>query len=331
MNKNMISVILPVYNGEKFLRESIESILNQTYENFEFIIINDGSTDGSLKIINEYASKDPRIKVISRENKGLVDSLNEGIDLAKGKYIARMDADDISLPERLELQLNHMEENPEITILGTYIEVFGDESNEVESVNKWFNDKISSDNISLKISRGCPIAHPTVMMKTKFAKLEKYSSYCPAIEDYELWIRTITKGYTITNIDKTLLKYRVHSKSKSYIEKGELTLKQRAECKLNYFYDLSKKNVLVWGAGLGGRVFIDYIKSSRWSSKINILAIVDKGKEGYINNVRIVKPYEIKDIMFDYIFITTSLGYEDISIYLNNKGYKIIKDYIYGV
>ena len=97
----LISVILPVYNGEKYLKESIESILNQTYTNFEFIIIDDGSKDSSLEIIKEYEKEDERIIVISRENKGLVASLNEGIATAKGKYIARMDADDVSLSERL--------------------------------------------------------------------------------------------------------------------------------------------------------------------------------------------------------------------------------------
>ncbi len=97
---------MPVYNAEKYLRESIESILNQTYKNFEFIIINDGSTDYSLKIINEYYKKDCRIKIISRENKGLVYSLNEGISIAKGEYIARMDGDDVCNLDRLENKLN---------------------------------------------------------------------------------------------------------------------------------------------------------------------------------------------------------------------------------
>lgn len=328
MNKNMISVILPVYNGEKFLRESIESILNQTYENFEFIIINDGSTDGSLKIINDYASRDFRIKVISRENKGLVYSLNEGIDLAKGKYIARMDADDISLPKRFEMQYKYMEDYPDITILGTFIETFGENEEANIAIEQWFNDELNDENMYIKTICGCPVPHPSVMMITDFAKSEKYSSNYPAIEDYELWIRAITKGYKISNINEKLLKYRVHNNSKSNIERGEVATIQRVECKLNYFFNEDKKNILIWGAGLGGRVFVDYIQSSTWSNKLNIVAIIDKKKEGCINNIEIIKPCEIDRIEYDYVFITTTLGYMEVSNFLNKRGLKLIKDYL---
>ena len=119
----LISVVLPVFNGDKYLSEAIESILNQTYINFEFIIINDGSTDGSLTIIENYRVKDNRIVVISRENKGLIASLNEGIRIANGGYIARMDQDDLSLPTRLEEQVKFMDSN-QLDICGTYVQLF---------------------------------------------------------------------------------------------------------------------------------------------------------------------------------------------------------------
>lgn len=110
INQNiLISVILPVYNAELYLKEAIESILKQTYKSFELIILNDGSSDNSLNIINSF--KDDRIILIDRENNGLVYTLNEGINMAKSKYIARMDADDISLSDRFEKQIKHMEEN----------------------------------------------------------------------------------------------------------------------------------------------------------------------------------------------------------------------------
>ncbi|WP_244834814.1 glycosyltransferase family 2 protein [Clostridium sp. BJN0001] len=106
-----VSVIMPVFNAEKYLEESIKSVLNQTYKNFEFIIINDGSTDSSLSIINKFKSMDNRIRVIDQKNNGIVYSLNKGISTAKGKYIARMDADDISLPNRIKNQVKYMETN----------------------------------------------------------------------------------------------------------------------------------------------------------------------------------------------------------------------------
>ena len=110
MSKPLVSVLMAVYNGEKYLLEAIESILNQTYTNFEFLIINDGSTDSTEEIILSYS--DQRIRYIKNEqNLKLIASLNKGLDLAKGKYIARMDADDISLPDRLEKQVNFLERN----------------------------------------------------------------------------------------------------------------------------------------------------------------------------------------------------------------------------
>ena len=108
---------MPVYNGEKYLQEAIESILNQTFKDFEFIIINDGSTDKTLEIIKSFT--DPRIKLITQENRGIIYSLNKGITESRGKYIARMDADDISLPERLEKEYRFLEQNPNYGIVGT--------------------------------------------------------------------------------------------------------------------------------------------------------------------------------------------------------------------
>ena len=112
MKNPLVSILMPVYNSEKYLREAIKSILNQTFTNFELIIINDGSTDNSLKIIKSF--KDNRIKIIKNKgNLGLIKTLNKGIDLAQGKYIARMDADDIAMPKRLEKQIAFFNENPD--------------------------------------------------------------------------------------------------------------------------------------------------------------------------------------------------------------------------
>ena len=120
----LISVILPVYNAEKYLAEAIDSILNQTFTDFEFIIINDGSTDNSLSILQSYQTQDSRIRLFSRENKGIVMTMNEGIDLARGEWLARMDADDIAMPSRFERQLQHLKETS-ADICGAWIEFFG--------------------------------------------------------------------------------------------------------------------------------------------------------------------------------------------------------------
>ena len=119
----LVSILMPVYNCAPFLKSAIESILNQTYKNFELIVIDDGSTDTSLKVIKHYASIDKRIRFVSRENKGLVDTINEMVKLAKGDYIARMDGDDISMPTRIEKQLNKIITESNVLLVGCWIEI----------------------------------------------------------------------------------------------------------------------------------------------------------------------------------------------------------------
>ena len=324
-----ISVVMPVYNGEKYLVEAIESILNQTFRNFEFIIVCAKSQDSSLEIIKKYMWVDDRIKLIQVDHKGIVYSLNIGVDMAKGKYIARMDADDISLPERFEVQYAHMEENPDIIILGTFVECFGECHDSNLSYEAYFNKVITEESIYLDVVNRCPLVHPTVMMKSTFAKQERYDSKYSTMEDYDLWVRAVKKGYILMNISKILLRYRVHKKSKSYLEQGEEFLKAKIEYKLNHFYDVHKNNVLVWGAGLGGRVCVDYLQSSKWNEKIKVLAVVDKEKEGEINNIKIIKPNDIDRIKYDYVFITTNLGRKEVSNYLDQMGLNEIEDYVY--
>lgn len=209
MNNPLVSVIMSVYNSEKYLAEAIESILNQTYTNFEFIIINDGSTDKSLAIIEKYKIQDERIVLISRENKGLPYSLNEGIEKAKGKYIARMDADDISLPTRFEEQVKFMEENSKISICGTWAEVFGKDMK-----TKFLKQPTNNDDMKVRLLFSVCFAHPTVMIRKYI--LDKYNlkynlDYVNA-QDYELWSR-ISEVTTMANLPKILLKYRISENS----------------------------------------------------------------------------------------------------------------------
>ncbi len=201
----LISVVMSVYNVENYLSEAIESILNQTYKNFEFIIINDGSTDKSLKIIKNYQKEDNRIVIISRENKGLPYSLNEGIRKAKGKYIVRMDADDISLPTRLEKQVKFMENNPDIGISGSDIIEFGE--NVETSIRKLLK---KNEGIKSELLFSSTFAHPSVIMNKKM--IFKYNLFYDGnflhAQDFELWTR-MAKVTKMANISKPLLKYRI--------------------------------------------------------------------------------------------------------------------------
>lgn len=208
---------MPVYNGQKYLKESIESILNQTYKNFEFLIINDGSTDKSKEIIEEYKKKDKRIKYVENEkNLGLIATLNKGLVLAQGKYLARMDCDDISLPKRLEKQVRFMEKNPEVGVCGTWIKFFGQAPSVVVKNPSLHNE------IRCKLLFTNPIAHPTVMLRKEFFdkfKL-KYENF-KAAEDFELWQRCGAL-FKLHNLPETLLNYRISETSITQTNKDQI-------------------------------------------------------------------------------------------------------------
>ncbi|MCV9931877.1 glycosyltransferase family 2 protein [Flavobacterium sp. LS1R47] len=199
-----ISVIMPVYNAEPFLKESIESILNQTHTDFELLLLNDKSTDNSLEIILEYKQKDSRIIVINKEsNVGPANIRNEGIFASKGRFIALMDADDISLPNRFERQVDILKKNPEIGVCGSGFTFFGLKKNVVTHSEK-------HDEIKVSFLHSCSIGNPTVMLrKDALSGLIFDNSYIIS-EDYDLWTRLITKT-KFYNIPESLLLYRWHT------------------------------------------------------------------------------------------------------------------------
>lgn len=208
----MISVLMSVYNGEEFLNEAIDSILNQTYEDFEFIILDDGSSDNSLDIIKSY--EDNRIRIHSSSiNMGLVYQLNRGLALSKGKYIARMDADDISLPERFERQVAFLDNNPKIGVLGTSFQIL-DENDFLQPLVK-----LPTHNNFIKwhlCFRNC-FAHPTMMMKRDvIVKAGGYDKEMQYAEDYDLW-RRLSVITNLSNLDEVLVLYRIHKTNVSLI------------------------------------------------------------------------------------------------------------------
>jgi len=211
MNFPAISVVLPVYNGEKFLHKAIHSVLDQSFTDFELIIINDGSTDRTDEIIQ--SETDLRIIYVKNEvKKGLIFSLNKGIGLAKGKYIARMDADDICLPERFTRQRSFMENHENIAAVATTVICINEKDQET---GVWDLDRktISSADIKKIMPFENCIAHPTVMMRSGYAKAFGYRQRQVNIEDYDLWLRLLNSAHSIAKIEEPLLLYRLHSDS----------------------------------------------------------------------------------------------------------------------
>lgn len=197
----LVSVLMPVYNGQEFLRPAIESILAQTFTDFEFIIINDGSTDGSEEIILSYT--DPRIRYARNEqNIKLIATLNKGLKLCKGKYIARMDADDISFPERFSKQVAYMESHPECGLLGTDVEMSSGQRSFVRMGEEFMNFCLLFNN---------PLCHPTTFIRASIIRehnLEYPKEYIHA-EEYVLWL-DIMKYSKVVNLDEKLVYYRLH-------------------------------------------------------------------------------------------------------------------------
>lgn len=208
--KPLITVIMPVYNCEKYILEAVESILQQTYTNFELILIDDCSTDATLQICKSF--QDDRIVIIEKErNSGYTNSLNYGLSIAKGKYIARMDGDDISLPMRFEKQVDFLEANEDIVLCGTQYNIIGTE--------KVCNHPLTHDEIKVKLLSGSYIAHPTVMFKKDFFDKHNlsYNSKMEPAEDYDLWSRVVFLG-RVENLKDVLLQYRVHEQQTSIVK-----------------------------------------------------------------------------------------------------------------
>ncbi len=218
----MVSVILPTYNrGNVFLKRAIDSILAQTYRDFELIIIDDGSTDQTPEILESYQKADPRIRVIRHEkNQGLIAGLNEGINFARGKYIARMDDDDISLPDRFKKQVDFLENHPEITVLGSFISPIG-------SMKPYpFQQQTDPDLLKINLFLGTQdISHPSAMIRRDFLKKHKirYRKQFKTAEDRPFWADIMAAGGKIRVFPEVLLQYRLHQENEKayYLQQRE--------------------------------------------------------------------------------------------------------------
>lgn len=245
MKEPLVSVIMPVYNGEGFLRVAIDSILNQSYNNFEFIILNDGSTDSTEQIILSY--NDKRIKYVKNEiNLKLIKTLNKGISLSKGKYIARMDADDISLPTRFEEQIRVFNENSSIDIVSIN-SLFINENG--TKISKNIRPYLSKNMIKYLSPFESIINHPSVMIKSDILKEYKYIDNITVehIEDFDLWNRLFFNNYSAYIITDPLFLYRINSNSinHSYKEIQQERLFNLSQKYLfqNVGYSISEKNL----------------------------------------------------------------------------------------
>jgi glycosyltransferase involved in cell wall biosynthesis len=210
-----ISVLMPVYNGERFLREAVESVLAQTYPDWELLVLDDGSTDASAAIAASFT--DPRIRVICNDrNRGLVETLNRGLSEANGDLIARLDADDAALRSRFELQVAEFENKPELMLLGGQAELFG-----AASGLKLVPQSASDVNATIPFEN--PFIHSAVMFRARYpdGTSVAYDANYPHAEDYALWSMMIWKGGYAFNLEMPVVRYRIHSQSVSHLHREQ--------------------------------------------------------------------------------------------------------------
>jgi len=210
----LVTILMPAYNAGPYIYKAIESILSQTFVNFEFLIINDGSRDDSLSVIHSFS--DPRIKIIDQQNKGLIDCLNEGLKIATGKFIARMDADDICFPERLQVQLDFLTKHPDYVIVGSEAEVIDKDGNYLYDLGPI---GYSHEEISAGVNNKCPFIHPSVMFrKDAVIAVGGYPKNALTFEDHLLWKELLTVGKAC-NLRQKLLLFRFNPESVTIDEK----------------------------------------------------------------------------------------------------------------
>lgn len=240
-----ISVIMATYNREPLIKDSIQSILNQTFTDFELIIVDDGSTDGTRKLVKNLQKKDRRIKLVSQRNKGVTPARLRAIKESTGEFIAIADSDDISLPNRLEREIKQFEKDEHLVLCGSSYEQVNESGKYIDTVEVAESDLL----IKLELYFRCPFGHSTVMMRRDAligAGNYRLNSFA---EDYDLWIRMRNLG-NFKNLSKPLCSYRVHSKSLSaHVGKTEMKNVQRIQ---EYLWARTPKLSLVIGAYRAG-------------------------------------------------------------------------------
>ncbi len=238
MESPLVSILMPVYNTAPYLKEAMDSMLSQTFKDFELIVLNDCSPDNADEILDMY--NDPRIvRYKGERNMGLSNVLNAGMDMARGKYIARMDSDDISLPNRLEIQVKYMEEHTDIDLCSCGMKMFGAKD------DVWIRDA-DPEKVKVTALFFSPILHASSIWKKE--SFDKYGlrfrqEMVPA-EDYDMWCRALSKGLKLVNLPNVLYRYRIHpSQATTQTEKSRLKCREiQQEYMKNVLPTLSNKN-----------------------------------------------------------------------------------------
>ena len=258
-----VSVLIPVYNAEATIKEALLSICSQSLPNIEIIVVDDGSEDASGHLLNQLTANDNRIRATQTNHLGLIPALNTGLKLCRAPYIARMDADDVAHPLRLEKQLLMFENNPELDVIGSKVESFPPENVGIgfQIYIDWQNRLIKHEDIVREMFIESPITHPTACIRKEL--LEKNGGYQDRgwPEDYDLWLRLAAMGARFAKVNEVLLYWREHENRLTRTD-GRYSIENFLRAKAHYLVAgrLQKNdNVFVWGAGKTGRRFSKHL------------------------------------------------------------------------
>lgn len=319
--KELVSVVMPVYNRETTIKEALDSIILQTYKNIEIIIVDDGSIDRTLHIIEQYS--DARIKIIKLAHTGNIAHVrNIGLKHAKGDYIAIMDSDDVCYYDRVERQLNEFSANPNIDILATWVEFIEDyPTGRKEILNDAYNNCFDNEEFTEVMINGCCcICHSSVMMKKIVVDLlQGYDEKFQICEDYNMWIEALIKGFNIKVMPTITVKRRLHCDSVTNVYNGtDIAIYNVIKIKLKYLLMsglLESKKVYV----LGNNKRNEILKKVIVDNKFNIVI------EACISEFEKINVTE-ENI---YYFVTTFSRREEALLTLKYKGKKTVYDYLY--
>ncbi len=303
-----ISILLPAYNAQRYIRQATASIRNQTFGDFEAIIVDDASTDETGEIAQSLACADNRFRVVKLGNHaGIVNALNTALAMARAPYVCRMDADDIMHPRRLEIQYRYMQEHSQTDVLGSKVSLFSHNgiTDGYRRYMRWLNETCDHATICRDIYVESPLAHPSVMMPAK--RLAELGGYMDNgwPEDYDLWLRCFHAGYRFAKVAQTLLYWRDAPHRLSRTD-NRYSIEQFHACKGYYLARHSladRKTIIAWGAKRYSRILLQHLVNQGVS--IAAYVDVDSKKIGNtINRIPVISPDDLRHFPRSYPIVS---------------------------
>ena len=326
-----ISVVIPCFNACETLASSLESILQQSFADFEVVWFDDGSTDEGAEMVESYAVRDPRIRLLRSEHVGIVEALRRACSAARGRYIARMDADDVAHPERLSRQVAYFERHPEMGLCGTQVRTVGEDiGTGRERYEAWINALTAHEEIVRDFFVECPVAHPTLMIRREvFEAVGGYEDRGWA-EDYDLLMRCFGASVRMGNVPEPLLEWR-NGAGRLSVRDERYSLPNFRALKRHYLFQSYLKDrtrFFQWGAGEVGKSWL-----AEWENlRPEAVAEVNPRKLGkVIHGTRVIAPLELPrpGEGFTVVAVGAPGAREDIRGWFSARGYTELEDFVF--